>query len=365
MVINDVAAYIEQLAPIGYQESYDNSGLLVGDPTMPLKGVLVTLDVTPEVLEEAHKKGANLIVSHHPLIFSGLKKLTGKSYVEKAVILAIKYDIAIYSAHTNLDNIKDGGVNAKIGELLGLKNLKILSPLEGELVKVVTFAPNNEADKVRKAMFNADAGCIGNYDSCSYNIEGNGTYRANDKANPYAGKPGELHVEPEIRIEVITPKAILSKVISGMIAAHPYEEVAYDIYPLLNPYNGAGAGMVGELSEPMKEPDFLNMVKNNFKLQSIRHTNFRGKNISKVAFCGGSGAFLIKQAIASGADIYITGDVKYHQFFDAEGKIIIADIGHFESEQFTVDIFYEYLMKKFSKFAVLKSEIKTNPINYI
>jgi dinuclear metal center YbgI/SA1388 family protein len=365
MVINDVAAYIEQLAPIGFQESYDNSGLLVGDPTMPLKGILVTLDVTPEVIEEAHKKGANLIVSHHPLIFSGLKKLTGKSYVEKAVILAIKYDIAIYSAHTNLDNIKDGGVNAKIGELLGLNNLKILSPLEGELVKVVTFAPNNEADRVREAMFNAGAGCIGNYDSCSYNIEGNGTFRANDKAYPYVGKAGELHIEPEIRIEVIATKTILSKVISAISSAHPYEEVAYDIYPLQNSYKGAGAGMVGELTEPMNESDFLNMVKKTFKLQSIRCTNFRDKNISKVAFCGGSGAFLIKQAIASGADIYITGDVKYHQFFDAEGKIIIADIGHFESEQFTVDIFYEYLMKKFSKFAVLKSEIKTNPINYI
>lgn len=365
MVINDVAAYIEQLAPIGYQESYDNSGLLVGNPSMPLKGILVTLDVTPEVVEEAHQKGANLIVSHHPLIFSGLKRLTGKSYVEKAVITAIKYDIALYSAHTNLDNVKDGGVNSKIGELLELKNLKILSPLEGELVKVVTFAPNKDAEKVREAMFNAGAGCIGNYDSCSYNLEGNGTFRANDNANPYVGEVGKLHIEPEIRIEVITPKAKLSKVISGMITAHPYEEVAYDIYPLLNSYIGAGAGMVGELSKPMSEVDFLNMVKKTFKLQSIRHTNLLGKNISKVAFCGGSGAFLIKQAIASGADIYITGDVKYHQFFDVEKKIIIADIGHFESEQFTVDIFYEYLMKNFSKFAVLKSEIKTNPINYI
>lgn len=365
MVINDVAALIEQLAPIGYQESYDNSGLLVGNPSMPLKGILVTLDVTHEVVEEAHQKGVNLIVSHHPLIFSGLKRLTGKSYVEKAVILAIKYDIAIYSAHTNLDNTKDGGVNSKIGELLGLKNLKILSPLEGELVKVVTFAPIKDAEKVREAMFNAGAGCIGNYDSCSYNLEGNGTFRANDKANPYVGNVGELHIEPEVRIEVITPKAKLSKVINSLIAAHPYEEVAYDIYPLLNSYSGAGAGMVGELSQPMQEIEFLNMVKKVFKLQSIRCTNFLSKEVSKVAFCGGSGAFLIKQAIDSGADIFITGDIKYHQFFDAESKIIIADIGHFESEQFTVDIFYEYLMKNFSKFAVLKSEIKTNPINYI
>ena len=277
MVINDVAAYIEQLAPIGYQESYDNSGLLIGNPSMPLKGILVTLDVTPEVVEEAHLKGVNLIVSHHPLIFSGLKRLTGKSFVEKAVILAIKYDIAIYSAHTNLDNIKDGGVNAKIGELLGLKNLTILSPMEGELVKVVTFAPNNEAEKVREAMFNAGAGCIGNYDSCSFNTQGNGTFRANDKANPYIGKTGEHHIESEVRIEVITPKAKLSRVISSMIAAHPYEEVAYDIYPLLNSYAGAGAGMIGELIEPMLELEFLNMVKKIFNLQVVRCSNFREK----------------------------------------------------------------------------------------
>lgn len=364
MVISDVTAFIEQLAPLAYQESYDNSGLLVGNPSMPLKGILATLDVTPEVVEEAHQKGLNLIVSHHPLIFSGLKRIVGKNYVERAVILAIKYDIAIYAAHTNLDNVK-GGVNSKIGDLLGLINLKFLSPIEGELVKVITFAPTNEADKVRQAMFDAGAGTIGNYDCCSFNFEGNGTFRATEGTNPYVGEIGKLHIEPETRIEVIVTKARLSKVIRNMTSAHPYEEVAYDIYPLLNSYNDAGAGMVGELNCSVSELDFLKIVKTVFNLQSIRHTPLLGKEIKRVAFCGGSGAFLIKQAIAVGADIYITGDVKYHQFFDAENKIIIADIGHFESEQFTVDIFYEYLLKNFPKFAVLKSEIKTNPINYI
>lgn len=364
MLISDVAALLEQLAPLSYQESYDNSGLLVGNLSMPLKGILITLDVTPEVVEEAYQKGLNMIVSHHPLIFSGLKRITGKTYVEKAVILAIKYDIAIYAAHTNLDSIR-GGVNSKIGELLGLSNLRFLSPLEGELVKLVTFVPSNEADKVRQAMFDGGAGSIGNYDSCSYNIDGKGTFRAEEGANPFVGRIGELHVEPEIRIEVIVPKAKLSKVIRNMISSHPYEEVAYDVYPLLNTYNDAGAGMVGELSSPISELDFLKIVKTVFNLQSIRYTNLLGKKIKKIAFCGGSGAFLIKQAIAVGADIYITGDIKYHQFFDAENKIIIADIGHFESEQFTIDIFYEHLLKNFPKFAVLKSEIKTNPINYI
>ncbi len=364
MVIRDVNALLEQFAPLSYQESYDNSGLLVGNPDMPLKGILVTLDVTPEVIEEAHQKGLNLIVSHHPLIFSGLKSITGKTYVERAIIKAIKYDIAIYAAHTNLDNIK-GGVNSKIGELLGLKNLRFLSPMEGELVKVVTFVPINEADNVRQAMFECGGGNIGNYDCCSYNIEGKGTFRANEGANPFVGRLGELHLEPETRIEVIVPKAKLSKVIYEMISAHPYEEVAYDIYPLLNSFNGAGSGMIGELASPIPALEFLKIVKKVFNLQSIRHTQFHGKDIKKVAFCGGSGAFLIKQAIATDADIYITGDIKYHQFFDAENKIIIADIGHFESEQFTIEIFYEYLLKNFPKFAVLKSEIKTNPINYI
>lgn len=364
MTIKDVAAELEQLVPLSYQESYDNSGLLIGDPSSQLEGILVTLDVTPEVIDEAHSKGANLIVAHHPLIFSGLKKLTGRTYVERAIIKAIKYDIAIYAAHTNLDSII-GGVNSRIGEILQLTNLRFIEPKESELVKLVTFVPTADAEKVRKAMFNSGAGHIGNYDCCSYNVEGNGTFRAGKGANPYVGRIGELHTEPEARVEVVVPKARLSTVIREMTEAHPYEEVAYDIYPLLNAFKGAGTGMVGELKEPIAELDFINIVKKTFNAQAARHTNLLGKKIRRVAFCGGSGSFLIKQTISANADVFITADVKYHQFFDAEGKILIVDIGHFESEQFTVDIFYEYLSKNFSKFAVLKSEIKTNPINYI
>ncbi len=364
MNISDVTASLEQLAPLSYQESYDNSGLLIGNPESLLKGILVTLDVTPEVIEEAHTKGLNLIVAHHPLIFNGVKKITGKSYVERAIIHAIKNDIAVYAAHTNLDNI-EGGVNSRIGELLNLTNLKFLQPLEGELIKLVTFVPTNDAERVRQAMFEAGAGHIGNYDYCSYNIDGNGTFRAGEGANPYVGKEGEYHIESEVRIEVVVPKSRVSRVIREMISSHPYEEVAYDIYPILNSFSKAGSGMIGELKKPIPETDFLKIVKTIFKIQVLRHTNCLEKNIQKVAFCGGSGAFLIKQAIAAGADIFISSDIKYHQFFDAENKILIADIGHFESEQFTVDIFYEYLLKKFPKFAILKSEIKTNPINYI
>jgi len=364
MQIFNVTAILEQLAPLSYQESYDNSGLIVGDPLMTLKGILITLDVTPEVIDEAHQKGLNLIVSHHPIIFSGLKKITGKTYVEQAVIKAIKNDIAIYAAHTNLDSVK-GGVNSRIGDKLGLTNLKFLKQLEGELVKLVVFVPAKEAERVRKAMYDAGAGQIGNYDCCSYNLEGEGTFRAVEGANPFVGKINELHVEAEIRVEVIVQKTRISKVVKKMISVHPYEEVAYDIYPLLNSYNEVGMGMIGELIEPISEIDFLKKVKKDFGLKVIRHTSLLGKKIKRVAFCGGSGAFLINQAIASEADIFITGDVKYHQFFDAEGKIVIADIGHFESEQYTIDIFYEYLLKNFSKFAVLKTEINTNPINYI
>ncbi len=364
MIIHDVTALLEQLAPLSYQESYDNSGLLIGNPESTLKGILVTLDVTPEVIEEAHAKGLNLIVAHHPLIFNGIKRLTGKNYVERAIIQAIKYDIAVYAAHTNLDNIQ-GGVNTRIGQLLNLSDLKFLQAMEGELVKLVTFVPINDAEKVRRSMLDAGAGCVGNYDYCSYNVEGKGTFRAGSGTNPYVGKQGELHVEPETRIEVVVPKAKLSRVIREMILLHPYEEVAYDIYPMLNSFAGAGSGMVGELKRPIQELDFLKNVKKTFKVQSLRHTNCLGKKIQRVAFCGGSGASLIKQAIAVGADAFITADIKYHQFFDAEDKILIADIGHFESEQFTVDVFYEYLLKNFSKFAILKSEIKTNPINYI
>lgn len=364
MVVRDVSAWLEQLAPLSYQESYDNSGLIIGNSEMPVKGILVTLDVTPEVIDEACDKGLNMVVSHHPLIFSGLKRITGKSYVEKAIIKALKNDIAVYAAHTNLDSIK-GGVNTRIGELLRLSNLRFLQPLEGELVKLVTFVPKADAEKVRNAMFEAGAGNVGNYDCCSYNIEGQGTFRGGPDTNPYVGKKGEVHFELETRIEVITPKANLSRVINSMVSSHPYEEVAYDVFPILNKYSGAGAGMIGDLKSSFSESDFLKMVKKVFRVPTIRHTSFTGRDVKKVAYCGGSGASLIKAALAANADVFITADVKYHQFFDAESKILIADIGHFESEQFTVDVFYEYLSKNFPKFAVLKSEVKTNPINYI
>ncbi|HOP02952.1 MAG TPA: Nif3-like dinuclear metal center hexameric protein [Tenuifilaceae bacterium] len=364
MIVREVTSILEQLAPLAYQESYDNAGLQVGSPAAEVEGILLCIDVTPEVVDEAIARRANLIISHHPLIFSGLKRITGSTYVEKALIKAIENRISIYSAHTNIDSVWNG-VSMKIANLLELSNLEILDKAENQLVKLVTFAPQKNAQEVRLAMFGSGAGQIGEYDQCSYNTEGTGTFRAGEGTNPHVGLVGEAHFEPETRIEVIVPKPVLSNVIAAMQQAHPYEEVAFDVYPLLNKNPRAGIGMLGTLPTPLLEEEFLLKVKSTFSVGSVRHTNFLNKPVSRIAFCGGSGAGLISKAIAAKADVYLTGDIKYHQFFDADGKILLADIGHFESEQYTVDIFYDLLTKKIANFAVLKSNVSTNPVNYL
>jgi dinuclear metal center YbgI/SA1388 family protein len=364
MTVLEVCEIIEQLAPLSYQESYDNTGLLVGSPENNVNGILLSLDVTSDVIDDAVKQDTNLIVAHHPVIFNGLKRLTGRTSTERTVIKAIKNGISIYCAHTNLDCVWNG-VSMKIAKMLELSDLQILSPASDQLVKLITFVPHNNANDVRLALFNAGAGEIGEYDQCSFNMEGKGTFRAGKNTKPYIGNQGEMHFEPETRIEVIVPKPILQYVVDALIKAHPYEEVAYDIYPLLNANPRAGLGMVGKLSKPINEVDFLKKVKHVFKSGCVRHTSLTGKLVEKVAFCGGSGASLLQKAISAKADVFITADMKYHQFFDAEKKILIADIGHFESEQYTVDIFYDYLTKKLPNFAIRKSNVKTNPINYL
>ena len=361
--IKNITTFFEDLAPLKLQESYDNAGLIVGDSNIEVNSVLVTLDVTEEVVEEAIKLNAQLIVSHHPIVFSGLKKITGKNYVEKILLKAIKNDIAIYAAHTNLDSIT-GGVNGKICEKLGLENCKILQPVSGQLKKLVTFIPVEHTDKIREEIFAAGAGHIGNYDSCSFNLEGEGTFRGGEDTNPYVGKKGKINSEKEIRFETIFPAYLQGKIIGALLNAHPYEEVAYDIYPLDNKFDKVGMGMLGILPDEKSESDFLIQLKKTFKTGIIKHTALLNKNVKKVAVCGGSGSFLLNQAIAAGADFFVTGDFKYHQFFDAENKIVIADIGHFESEQFTKELFYELLTKNFPKFAVHLSEVNTNPVFY-
>ncbi|HOK85895.1 MAG TPA: Nif3-like dinuclear metal center hexameric protein [Tenuifilum sp.] len=364
MTVREVTSILESFAPLAFQEDYDNSGLIVGDANMEVTGVLLTIDVTPQVVAEAVAGRANLIVAHHPVIFKGLKRITGKSYVEQVVVNAIKNNVAIYAAHTNIDSVQ-GGVSFKMAEVLGLTSTQVLSPLTGQLVKLVTFVPTEYAEAVRQAMFNAGAGVIGNYDFCSFNIQGQGTFRAGDGTNPFVGEKGKIHFEPEVRVETIVPRHILNAVVKAMVEAHPYEEVAYDVYPLDLPYKKAGLGVVGDLPEPMNTIDFVKHVKQQFGAPCVRYTNPVKDFISRVAICGGSAISLLNDAIAANADVFITADVKYHQFFDAENRIVILDIGHFESEQFTIDIFYDLLSKKISNFAVLKSKVRTNPINYI
>jgi dinuclear metal center YbgI/SA1388 family protein len=361
--IKEVIKIIEDFAPLSYQESYDNAGLIVGNNSTKVTGILVCLDSTEEVVQEAIDKKCNLIVAHHPIIFSGLKKINGKNYIERTVIKAIKNDVAIYAAHTNLDSVVNG-VNYKIAEKLGLKNVQILSKKNQLLKKIVVFCPVSHADKVRNELFTNGAGSIGNYSECSFNTNGTGTFKANKGATPFVGEIDKLQLEDEVKIEVVAESFQVNQIIEAMLKIHPYEEVAYDIYHLEN-YNNVGIGVVGELTEPIDEMEFLKSLKQIFKSNGIRYTPLLNKKIQKVALCGGSGSFLLSDAIRAGADIFITADFKYHQFFDAESKIIIADIGHYESEQFTCEIFYEILTKKITNFAVRLSEINTNPINYL
>jgi dinuclear metal center YbgI/SA1388 family protein len=363
MKIGEITSFLESIANPSLQESYDNSGLITGNPAWDCNGIVISLDATEEVINEAIVKKANLVVAHHPIIFSGLKKINGKNYVEKAVITAIKNDIAIYAIHTNLDNVING-VNGKMAQLLGLKNCAILSPKSNTLKKLHTFVPAAQAEQVRNAIFEAGGGNIGNYSECSFNAEGTGTFKAGGNTNPYVGIKGERHHEKEIKIEVVFPVWLENKIVSAMKSAHPYEEVAYDIIGLSNQHLGMGSGLVGEMPDLMDETSFLSLVKKTFGSPVIKHTELRGKPVKKVALCGGAGSFLTGAAIAAGADIYITADMKYHEFFDANGRILLADIGHYESEQFTIDLLKEVLEQKFPTFAVLKTGVITNPVRY-
>jgi len=364
MKLSEICDCLEAFAPLQIQEAYDNSGLILGNKSLEIKGILICLDVTEGIVNEAIEKKCNLIVSHHPFIFSGLKKINGQNTIERILEKCIRKEIAVYAAHTNLDNASEG-VNKILCEKLGLRNTRILSPKKDLLRKLVTFCPTENAGQVRKALFDAGGGFIGNYDNCSFNTSGTGTFRALENANPYVGEIGELHQEAEMRIETIYPMYIERNILEALIQSHPYEEVAYDIYPLGNEYKNIGSGMVGDLNIPCSETDFLNFVKKTIKTGCIKHSSLLNAKIKKVAVCGGSGIFLLKEAIASGADVFITADVKYHDFFAAEGKIIIADVGHYESEQFTKELLYTILLKKFPKFALFISEENTNSVNYL
>ncbi|GGG41594.1 Nif3-like dinuclear metal center hexameric protein [Bizionia arctica] len=363
MIVQDVINHIEALSPLAYAEDFDNVGLLVGDKNNNLTGVLVTLDTLEAVIDEAIESNCNLIVSFHPIIFQGLKKLTGKTYVERVVMKALKHDIAIYAMHTALDN-SILGVNNMICEKLGLKNRNILIPQASTIKKLITYAPKNEAEHLRNALFEVGAGNIGNYDHCSFNTDGIGTYKGNENSNPTIGKKGIIHQEAEIQISVTFPKHLESQILKTLFKTHSYEEVAYEVTTLENKNQNIGMGMIGELEHEMTEKDFLIFLKTNMKTEAIRHSKFRNKPIKKVAVLGGSGSFAIGAAKASEADIFITADLKYHDFFTAENQIVLADIGHYESEQFTKNLLVAYLMKKITNFAIVLSKTNTNPVKY-
>lgn len=362
--IVDVIRELEHWAPLILQESYDNAGLLTGNRQDTCTGVLCCLDVTEPILDEALARGCNLIVAHHPLIFGGIKKLSGGSALEKTLIKAIKKDLAIYAIHTNLDNVLTG-VNGKIASLLKLRHTRVLLPKEGYLLKLVTYVPTEHTEQVRQALFEAGAGHIGGYSDCSFLVQGEGTFKPGEGTQPFSGTQGQRHTEKENRLEVIYPAYLQGSLLSALRRSHPYEEVAYDLVPLANSHQELGAGLVGELDQPVAEGAFLETLAQIFGGGFLKHSPLLGKPIKRVALCGGAGSFLISKALSAGADLFLTADLKYHDFFLADGRLVLADIGHFESEQFTIELLADHLAEKFHNFAVLKTSISTNPVNYL
>ncbi|RNC85121.1 MAG: Nif3-like dinuclear metal center hexameric protein [Winogradskyella sp.] len=364
MIVQDVINHLHHLAPLAYAEDFDNVGLLVGDKNQKITGVLVTLDTLEDVVDEAIEKNCNLIVSFHPIIFKGLKKLTGKNYVERVAIKAIRHNISIFAIHTALDNAFQG-VNSIICDQLELKNKRILIPQKETIKKLTTYVPKANAEELRTQLFEAGAGDIGNYASCSFNSEGKGTYKGNDESNPTIGVKGKLHTEDETMVSVTYKKHVESSVLKALFDAHPYEEVAYEVITLENTNQKIGMGMIGELDSEQSERQFLGYVKEKMNAGVVRHSKLLNKPVKKVAVLGGSGSFAIGAAKAAGADVFITADLKYHDFFSAENKIVLADIGHYESEQFTKTFLVDYLSKKITNFAIILSNTNTNPVKYL
>jgi dinuclear metal center YbgI/SA1388 family protein len=362
MQLSEITKHLEQLAPLAYAEDFDNVGLLTSH-TNDITGILVCHDALEEVIEEAIAKKCNLVVCFHPILFSGLKKITGKNYVERAIIKAIKNDIAIYSVHTALDNHQNG-VNKIFCDALGLTNTKVLIPKQNFIQKLVTYTQPDNAEKLRNDLFDAGAGNIGNYENCSFNSQGIGTYMGNENSNPEYGDRFEFVESKEIKIEVTFEKYLQKNILKALFSNHVYEEVAYEIYQTENEHQNIGLGMIGELEKPMKPSEFLQFVKDKMECGGIRHSQFLTTEIKKVAVLGGSGSFAIKNAISAGADAFLTADLKYHQFYEAENKLLLADIGHFESERYTKNYIVDFLKEKITNFAIILSELNTNPVKY-
>ena len=365
MKLAEIVKYLDNKVPLHYQESYDNSGLLIGDKDMEVKSVLTCLDCTEDVIKEAIQQKSNLIISHHPILFRPIKKITSSNYVQRIIFKAIKNNIAIYALHTNLDNI-EGGVSFIFSNKLGLLNSQILKQKDAVLSKLVTYCPTKYLSKIQTALFDIGAGKIGSkYDQCSFVSDGLGTFRPLSGSNPYIGSENKRTSQSEDKLELIFPTHLQKRVIKTLFEAHPYEEVAYDIIHLENQDNSVGSGIIGELNKEMDIISFFKLLKKEFPYQMLKYTKFSNiKKVKKIAFCGGSGAFLINEAMKQGADIYISSDFKYHDFFDANEKIIIVDIGHYETEQFVAEQIYQIVKKKFHKLDVVLTKVNTNPISY-
>lgn len=364
MKIKEIVDALERFAPLPLQDGFDNAGLQVGLTEAEVTGALLCLDVTEQVLDEAINKKCNVIISHHPLLFKGLKSITGSNYIERCVMKAIRNGIAVYSAHTNMDNALYG-VNHKMAEKLGLQHLEVLEPKTDNLLKLVTYVPVSHADEVRKTLFEFGCGSIGNYDECSFNVQGTGTFRAGEGTHPFVGEEGEEHHENEVRIETIVPANKEGSAVKALLRVHPYEEPAYDLFPLKNKWTQAGAGAIGELEHPENFMDFLKRVKSAFNVKCLRYNEFTGKEIKKVALCGGAGAFLMPLAIERKADAFITGEIKYHEFFGHEDEILLAAMGHYESEQYTKEIFYSIIKDLCPDIPLYECTVNTNPIKYL
>ena len=364
MKLTNLCSYLDEAIPLSFQEGYDNSGLQVGQTEKEIKSALISLDVTEAVIDEAIQKGCDIVISHHPLLFNGIKKITGKTSAGRIIIKALKNDIAIYSSHTNLD-VMSNGVSRIMAHKIGLQNIKVLVSLKSRLLKLVTFIPEDHLEKVSQAIFNAGAGSIGNYDCCGFSLPGTGSFRAGEMAAPFVGEKGKMHFEKEVRFETILFTHQRERVIKALVETHPYEEAAYDIYPLVNDNSDHGLGCTGDLAKPVSENEFLNLISSVFGAKGIRYSPPTGKEVKKVALCGGSGSSLLNDAIVAGANAFVTSDIKYHTFFDADDRILIVDCGHYETEKFSCEILYDLIIKKFPKFAVRFSETNTNPINYL
>jgi len=368
MRVRDIQQILESWAPKEIAWERDNIGLQAGDPAAVVRGILVALDVTEEVIAEAVRRKANLLVSHHPLLFRPLSAVTMQSARGRCIRALMQSGINLYSAHTNLDFTR-GGTSFALAQALGLTDVEFLRmPYEVQR-KVVTFVPPAEAERVARAMADAGAGIIGNYDSCSFAGPGTGTFRGNERSRPAIGKRGVLEHASETRLEMMVPRWRLGDVIGAMHRAHPYEEVAYDVYPLENRSREHGMGIIGNARRPVTLRVFLNDLKRRLGVPALRCTGDMRRTVRRVAACGGSGTELMDEAARRGADVFVTADVRYHSFHDVEASMALVDAGHFETELPVVRAVVEHLRAacraRHATVPIHAARTSTNPIVYV